>query len=649
MKTTLLLLLTINFVLFSKAQITTPAVKANFGVDADLTSNFFNGAAQPAYDDWFSANYPGTGQFIIDTTGAAAIVAGYTSNPASRLLAFSRLMRQAPYTIVNNRLLLDAIFHRDFHGDDSTVFASGSNKNGMSPVNWTCPVAQGIPDKNDILDAFTHIRRAGPNVTDSMWMFSGISIENTTGSRYFDFELYQTDIYYDRPSRTFKNYGPDFGHTTWQFDASGNVITPGDIIFTAEFGGTGLTLIQARIWINQASLSITPAAFNWGGQFDGASSGSTYGYASILPKTAGAFYTGVQCVANTWAGPFNVVRVDNSVLKNYIANQFLEFSVNLTKLGLDPGKIINNPCGTPFRRVLIKTRSSASFTSELKDFIAPFRMFDFPKVNADTYITYFCGVLPPTTISVTNPNATSIYTWSTSNGNFVGTNIGPSVVVDRPGKYIVTQQLDIACPFYSKDTVDIFFDSVCHILDVNLLNFNASKVQGDATLQWQVSNNGSAANYTVEYSYTGQNFLPLTTVAANADDFASYTFSYPYIFTSAPVVYYRLKITGKKGEVKYSNIISLQLINSANSEALIFPNPSTGGNLWFSVNSTIKENRSVAIFDAMGKMISTYIIAIEKGKNLIKMQGLTEQPRGTYLIKVSSPTSSVTQKIILTN
>jgi hypothetical protein len=48
-------------------------------------------------------------------------------------------------------MLIDAVFIRDHHGDDSSVF-SGGNKNGMSPGIWSCPVSQGVPDKNDILD-----------------------------------------------------------------------------------------------------------------------------------------------------------------------------------------------------------------------------------------------------------------------------------------------------------------------------------------------------------------------------------------------------------------------------------------------------------------------------------------------------------------
>src|SRR5215204_6328813 len=294
-----ILLTVIGVVFFStfiSAQITTPVIRANFGVDGDLRSNYFNNFVQSGNDDWYRLpGSTGTGQFIIDTTGAAAIVAGYASSMALRRLPFYRGMRYPGFTVVNNRLLLDAVLIRDYHGDDSTVFASGSNKNGDNPANWSCPVSQGIPDKNDILDMFVHVRRAGPNKIDSLWMFGGLSLDNTTGQRYFDFEMYQTDIYYDRPSRKFYGYGPDAGHTSWQFDAAGNITIPGDIIFSAEYQSSSLTNIEARIWVNRSALSFTPVSFDWTGQFDGASSGATYGYASIRPKAAGTYYTGLQC------------------------------------------------------------------------------------------------------------------------------------------------------------------------------------------------------------------------------------------------------------------------------------------------------------------------------------------------------------------
>ena len=66
--------------LIAEAQITTPIIKAAFGVDADLRANYFNGFIQSGNDDWFNNGTAGTGNFILDTTGAAALIAGYLSD-----------------------------------------------------------------------------------------------------------------------------------------------------------------------------------------------------------------------------------------------------------------------------------------------------------------------------------------------------------------------------------------------------------------------------------------------------------------------------------------------------------------------------------------------------------------------------------------
>src|SRR5215831_3519433 len=428
------------------SQITTPVVKANFGVDADLQANYFGGKAQAGNDDWFLLpGALGAGQFVIDTTGAAAMNALYNVNVPYRRSTWVRTMRYPIYGIVNNRMLLDAAFVRDYHGDDSTVFYMGS-KNGDSPAAWSTPVSQGIPDKNDILDMMIHIRRAGPNHTDSLWMFGGLSLDNTTGDRYFDFEMYQTDIAYDHSALKFTGYGPDAGHTSWKFDAAGNIIKAGDIIFNAEYQSSSLTLIEARIWVDKNSLTITPTSFDWAGQFDGAAAGATFGYASIQPKTNGTYYTGLQCANNVWGGPFSIILQNDNLVTNYTTGQYVEFSVNLTKLGLDPvTSLTGDACGMPFRRLLVKTRSSASFTASLKDFVAPVAMFQPPKVDITTASPQICNQGSIAEIHVTNPLSTSVYMWSTQNGDIVSAPDGTTILVDTPGTYVVTQYLQSGC------------------------------------------------------------------------------------------------------------------------------------------------------------------------------------------------------------
>ena len=630
------------------SQVTTPVIKANFGVDGDLRANFFNGSVLNGNDDWFINNgFPGEG--IIDTTGAASILSRYASDPNSRKQSFFRGMRFPQFAVVNNRLLIDGIFIRDYHGDDSTVFGSGSNKNGMSPALWGCPPSQSVPDKNEILDVFMHVRRAGPTVTDSLWLFGGVSIENTTGSRYFDFEMYQTSISYDRTTQAFTGYGPNAGHTAWQFDAVGNVLKAGDIIFTAEFGTSALNLLEARIWINKSSLLLTPTAFKWGGQFDGDGNGATYGYANILPMTTGDFYTGLTSPGSTWAGAFQLVRGDNSLVPDYIAKQFMEFSVNLSKLGLDPYITSNDICGMPFRKILIKSRSSTSFTSELKDFVGPFDFFRAPRAEAAAVIPFFCGRIGVTDINVTNVLTTSIYRWTTLGGHIVSDSVGPTITVDRPGTYIVRQELMSNCgTAYALDTVVVTMDSTCIILKTSVIDFTAKKEGSKAKLQWSTSANKSAASFQIERSLNNSTFYKIGEMERQGNqETGSYSFDDIVTESNRLPVFYRIKIIDINGNVSYSKVINLISSPEVTTRFHVLPNPvKTRAELMFiNDHTTIAK---IGVFNtSSGKMIHSFSSRLEIGTTFVSIPESQSWPNGLYLIRAVVDDQILNQKMIL--
>ncbi len=625
------------------AQVTTAQIKAGFGVDADLRSNFFNGFLQAGNDDWFSNTVGGGGQFIIDTTGAAYILARYISIPSSRMQPFFRGMRYPQFSIVNGKMLIDGIFIRDHHGDDSTVFAAGSNKNGMNPNTWTTPVAQGIPDKNDILDMFMHVRRDGINSTDSLWFFGGLSLDNTTGNRYFDFEMYQTDIYYDKPSLKFYGYGPDDGHTSWLFDGAGNVTRAGDIILTAEYGSSSLTALEARIWIHQSSLSVTPANFNWAGQFDGANSGATYGYASIAPKTAGDFYTGLQCVNNTWAGPFSVVLQNNAIAVNYSAKQFMEFSVNLSKLGLDPLVTVGDACALPFRRLLVKSRASTSFTAELKDFVGPFSFFRAPMAQVATDFPVLCqnGVAE---IWVTNSIPTSLYTWSTPNGNIVGDSIGDRITVDQAGSYIVRQELMDSCgSTYASDTISVAMNNFCNVLSGKPYNFIAKLFEQIVQLNWY--NTYTAGDmYEIERSENGLNFYTIKKVEASSQGVYRETDQLNNLLKNE--LFYRLKITGSGGKVVYSNIIRIQLPTVSDMFISITPNPVAD---YFRLGFFVQypSDAEIRIINSTGALVYHSNEKTKAGMNEWLISKTANWKPGQYILQVKSSDNVYRKRFII--
>jgi hypothetical protein len=646
------LLSVLGVVFFSvivSAQITTPIIKAGFGVDADLRAKFWNGFVQSGNDDWFDNGTLGIGNFVIDTTGAASIVAGYLSDVSpwpKRMAPLYRSMNRPKFTVVNNRLWLDAIFVRDYHGNDSTVFTAGSDKNGMSPADWTGGV-QGIPDKNDILDVFMHVRRAGPTTTDSLWMFGGISLDNTTGNRYFDFELYQSDIYYDRGTASFYGYGPDAGHTSWQFDAAGNITRPGDIIFTGQYQSSVLTNIEARIWVHQSALSMTPTQFNWSGQFDGATAGAVYGYASILPKTAGAFYTGLGSANNTWAGPFQIVLQDNSIAANYGKDQFMEFSVNLSKLGLDPVSLLGGDvCGSPFNKLVVKTRASSSFTAELKDFVAPIDLFLAPRANMAAEIPVFCGMADTivSDIYVTNPHPTSVYTWSTIGGNIIYTHpSGTWIQVNQPGTYIVTQRLMAGCNAYATDTITILRDITCNVLPARFRSFSGVLNTGDknAELQWTVTNNSTVRSFVIESSVDGQGFVDGGTMSANGSlkDDATYNFNYDIPFGTSSFIEFRIRMINQDGSYSYSRILRINAKQPLKTGITISPNP-VRGKFQMSITSSSDTQAKILFVDMQGRTVSVINQMLKKGTNIFTAEINENWQPGVYnaLLKINQET-----------
>ena len=644
-----LLQLTISLILsfFLNAQITTPVIKAGFGVDADLRANYFNGNIQ-FNDDWFANGTAGTGQAVIDSTGAAAMVSRYLVDPAFRKLPFFRTMRVPQFSIVNNRLWIDAVYIRDYNGQsggDSTAFLI-SNKNADSPADWNGG-ATSVLDKNDIGEMMIHVKRAGPTKTDSLWFMGGMSLQGTTGNRYFDFELYQTDIFFSRATGKFSNYGPDAGHTSWKLDAAGNIIAPGDVIFTAEYSSSSLTAIEARVWVDKNTMNITPVSFDWIGDFVGASSGSQFGYANIRPKITGTYYTGLQSGNNTWAGPFGFIDGGNNYLTTYSARQYMEFSINLSKLGLDPITLLGgNACGLPFRRILVKTRTSTSFSSELKDFIGPFDFFVTAPVKAQAELPLFCGVIGVSEIHVQNPLPASVYTWSTPDGHIVGDSVGTSIQADAPGTYIVSQQLLDGCSTTSKDTVTIVFDASCSPLVTGITAFKGTIEDKKASLTWTTQENDIVSAFELQRSTNGTNFQSVKFINAT-DKYSSYK-TYVNINDvsdlKTAIVFYRLKIHYAKENSSYSQIIKLN-----NEVAVsIYPNPSNKY-IQINISSSSKGEAIICAYDLSGKSLYKIRITTNEGQTQHTIKEVESWSPGIYMVSIKAGGKQQWHKIIVTH
>jgi len=269
-------------------------------------------------------------------------------------------------------------------GTTDNSFGQGAKENDVN----TTVVAGSIPNSKADLARFAV---AGEVIQGDTFMYIAWSRENQSGTVNFDFELNAA------PQPDLTTPGPKT-----------LVRTVNDVLINYAFQG--------------GSNTPTLTKYTW--------NGNDWGTGSVISGTCEEAQTNGAAVSENLGGNPAV---------NRPAQQFGEAAINLTCAGI----VQKNACKT-FGSVYVKSRSSTSFTSEIKDFIAPVEF----KANN-------CGKL--TIIKHTNPRGLNQnFSYSTTggltpstftlndNGNTSGDSSGNTQVFDnlQPNTYTVTEGTD---------------------------------------------------------------------------------------------------------------------------------------------------------------------------------------------------------------
>lgn len=508
--TVTVIMLLLSFKTFCQVQ--NSALVAKFGIDGDLYSDYRqNGTFTAAGShDWFKTTN-GTGRGVIDTTGATMLKT-LLSNGSN--ISFTRGSAIPRFSIVDTFLHMDAIYGRDYNNNDKTSFASGS-KNGDDPSLWsTTPSGAMVQDKSDLIDAYASMKRDGTTINNTnpshVILSMGSTILGTSGSRYIDFELFVNRLAYDSTIGKFSNGGSlaKGGHEDFQFNTDGSLKKIGDVDVSFTYSGTNVTDISVYIWVNLASYSNTygQQKFNFvPGEFYGAGNHAVYGYAKIVAKAGYTLpFWGSVNSANI-AGPlWGTASKDlGTAANNYYTDinsvsQFSETAVDLTSIGIDPAfnNTAGNSCNPTFTRIIIKTRSSASFTAALSDFAGPYPFLDAPSISA--------AIVTPDVLTCSKSQAQitpsvidqgRYYNWSTSEGNIVGKADTSIITINKPGKYYLSTAAAPGCS-QNTDSVTIALDNYKPVASASSLEmFGQSSSNASMLLGGDAANSNYATPF----------------------------------------------------------------------------------------------------------------------------------------------------------
>lgn len=434
----------------------------NFEIDADFRSGFI-----PPF--WNSGNYTPPGLVTGDdwskgSTGNAVLKqSGGVSVPG--ITADGSAIWQVDGNWGNKSQVAERL-----------TFAGQSNKNGdpigpgMKP--YSLQVGGSGPQKNDITNTFLYSRNA---TNGHLWLFFAAETRSVDGSSYLDFEYNQ----YGVSTTGNKLTGP-------ANDATKRIVngrTTDDFILVINYtGGGNRPIVGVRKWL------------------------STGQWSEELPVSAlGAFVT--TNTQNVAAVAPNMSFAGNGAYSNITgALQLVEGGIDITALNLQLDQC------TPEATVTVKTRSSPSFTAELKDLdvlnfsLTPSAIASLPAVPA------LCEDSSGTTVfsvSGTYSNGTPVFSvtgGTLSNINYNNGVATADVSVTGSGTGIATVRLTVSTPNpFCPQAVDSISLSVNDRPDgpvLSIVNPDCENAQGTITVI-SPANPASPADPVYEYRNNG--------------------------------------------------------------------------------------------------------------------------------------------------
>jgi hypothetical protein len=188
-------------------------------------------------------------------------------------------------------------------------------------------------------------------------------------------------------------------------------------------------------------------------------------------------------------------------------------------------------------------------------------------------------------------------------------------------------------------------------LPIELLSFDAKLVNNDVELKWTTTTEINNDYFTIERSADAQLFTPIITTDGAGN--SSQVINYETIDTS-PLEgrsYYRLKQTDFNGVFSYSDVvpISIDQLTAKNPVINVFPNPSTGKDIYLELSGFLEdENVQISFNDALGKVyFSEAMSTNSKGDLARKIFPYGRLASGTYFLTGISKNEIYHKKLII--
>jgi hypothetical protein len=185
------------------------------------------------------------------------------------------------------------------------------------------------------------------------------------------------------------------------------------------------------------------------------------------------------------------------------------------------------------------------------------------------------------------------------------------------------------------------------VLPVQILNFSGTHQNNQVPLSWTIITTKDIERFEIERSLDNITYTKIGTLsdAVRLNEQQSFGYADDVNGINSDVLYYRLKVIGKSGEIKYSNVLVIRRTITKTAVS-IMPNPAQE----YVTIKFVAEKQAAAtirLVDNNGKVVLQQSILANRGNNSILLNSLSRYSAGIYTIQVFINEEVITQKLVL--
>jgi hypothetical protein len=188
---------------------------------------------------------------------------------------------------------------------------------------------------------------------------------------------------------------------------------------------------------------------------------------------------------------------------------------------------------------------------------------------------------------------------------------------------------------------------VAPVLPLQFLNFKGLPAQAKVLLSWNIMTSKDVGYFEIERSLDNSMYDKVGTVttAVKLNEEQQFGYADNINGISNDVIYYRLKVTGKEGEIKYSNILVVRQ-HLIKTPVTVVTDPAKD---YVAVKFFTKKKSIVTIklIDNSGKTVLLQKQKAGKGNNVLQLSELGKYNNGIYSLQVMVSDEVVTYKLII--